>query len=134
VELGDGDAWIQYKTSIDYLGIPGAYGAAYIDDSRDVYFDRSDWTSITENTRKSNTLAFTSKLRSNGAILTFVLKTTSSVKLNIYDAKGSLVKKISKDFPAGINHVSFSAKKAGIYFATLDTGKETATVKFVIVK
>ena len=134
VELGDGDAWIQYKTSIDYIGIPGAYGVAYIDDSRDVYFDRSDWTSITENTRKSNTLAFTSKLRSNGAILTFVLKTTSSVKLNIYDAKGSLVKKISKDFPAGINHVSFSAKKAGIYFATLDTGKETATVKFVIVK
>ncbi len=132
--LGDHDAYINYKISIDYLGAAGAYGIAYIDDNFDVWFDRMDWTDIAESAPRPLPMEFKALPGAGRTTLSFVLPQAGFASLKVYDVKGALVRDLSGNYKEGMNRVEFAPSGSGTFFAILEAGDQTARTKFVTVK
>ncbi|MEO0145523.1 MAG: hypothetical protein ABIM19_01670, partial [candidate division WOR-3 bacterium] len=133
VSFGDRNAFFSYHSSIDYIGA-GAYGVAYIDYLRIVWFDRSDWTDIAESSFRPLPMDFRAIPGAGRTTLSFVLPEAGFASLKIYDARGALVNDLSGNYAAGPNRVEFVPDKSGSYFVLLSTGKESVRAGFVVVK
>jgi hypothetical protein len=74
--------------------------------------------------------------------ISFELRKSERVALDIYNIKGQLVKKLANhNFKAGINTLTWDgrdnnskAQSSGVYFCKIKTGSNTKTVKMLLVK
>jgi hypothetical protein len=135
------DAYIQYRTSIDYLGAPGVYGIAYIDDNYDIYFDRLDWQpGVAEYTPVDDFSRFVTlapnPTRSH-VNLTVALNMDGMVKISMYDATGRLVKNImNENQSAGTYTLTLDNHDlaSGLYFVRVETDAGTTTKKMTLIR
>lgn len=138
--LGDQDEWIQYQTSIDFLGAPGAYGVAYIDDAYDVYFDRKDWqTGVAEYKTKPSThfLTLAPNPSRDFATLSYTIPTPGHVRITLHDVVGRNVETIVDETrPAGTYMTTLNNQNlsAGVYFIYIETDGSVSTKKMTIIR
>ena len=132
--LGDHDAFINYKTSIDYLGAPNQYGVVYIDDNFVAWFDRLDWSPDVAEGTKPLPMEFKALPGMGRTTLSFVLPQDGFASLKIYDVKGALVNDLSGNYKEGLNRAEFVPSGSGTFFAILVVGDQQAITRFVSVK
>jgi len=69
--------------------------------------------------------------------VSFVLENESMVNIAVSDVQGRVVQRIQRNFGAGLNRYSISANElggAGVYYLTLHTDNESATIKMVVIR
>lgn len=139
--LSEHDQWIQFRTSIDYLGAAGAYGVVYITDGGDIYFDRSDWQQdINEHKtveRFPQFVRLAPNPSSNHVDLTIALETEGLVKISMYDVTGRMIKNLMNERqPAGTYTLKIDNQNlaAGTYFIRVETADGTATKKMTLIR
>ncbi len=138
--VGEQDEFINYRTSIDYLGSAGAYGIAYINDNFDVYFDRLDWVPGVAESKfdKNGRFVNLAPNPSRGLVnLSFALNTETMVKISMYDVTGRLVKTlINETRPAGTHTIAIDNQNltSGTYFVRVETDAGATTKKMTIIR
>jgi hypothetical protein len=134
------DPYSQYQTSIEYLGSANAYGIVYIDDNNDIYFDRTDWTSVQEHmddAASSYIVSLTPNPSSGVAKLMYTIQSSGSVRISIYDAAGRVVKNLVNEVkPAGTHTITVDNAhlSAGIYFIRIETADGSTEKKMMIIR
>jgi hypothetical protein len=117
-----------------------AYMAGSGDDDIHVYYARSkepigETSSAIESPPRPPHVPLS--LSVEGARIRFELSQSSFVRLTLYDATGRMVKELaSGTYPAGQNEMTVNSKNlpAGVYFARLESGKTSASVRVVIIR
>lgn len=141
VQFGDYQPPNNVKPAIEYLG-NNRYGCVYVSYSPiygAAYFDRSDWTGISEerNNAKINKMTI-SPNPSNGAInISYSNDKPGKVRISLYDASGRLVDDLINEIkPAGKHFLNLNNKKlpSGIYFIQFETLEETMTSTMTIIR
>jgi hypothetical protein len=138
--VSEHDQHIYYKTSIEYLGTPGAYGIAYIDDNFDIYFDRIDWTGVAEHAPVdffSQRVSLTPNPSSNQVNLSITLNTEGTITISMFDVAGRLLKKLMDETqPAGTHTLTLDTQNltAGTYFIRIETKDGITTKKMTLVR
>ncbi len=73
----------------------------------------------------------------NSTAITFSLKRSSAVTLNIYDLKGRMIQTLAnKELSSGEHRFEFSAEglSSGVYYCILKTNEAAETRKLLIIK
>lgn len=143
VEIADSSSHTLCKPSIEYLG-GGLYGVVYAGMLASygyvVYFDRSDWTGISENKSDyiDSHIMFLLPNPSIGNVnLSYTVQRPGNVKISIYDAIGRLVSILMNDaVSAGTHTIAFNCQDfpAGTYFVQLKTPDIVETEPLLIVR
>jgi hypothetical protein len=138
--VSEHDQFINYQTTIDYLGAPGVYGIAYIDDNYDIYFDRLDWTAVDEYTQNEIENRIVS-LAPNPTRAGTSLKITNSkqgvVSVSLFDVAGRMVKRLMNETKAvGTYSINIETQNlaAGLYFVRVETPEAEVTKKMTVIK
>ncbi|MCK4396993.1 T9SS type A sorting domain-containing protein [candidate division WOR-3 bacterium] len=139
--VSEHDEFINYKTSIDYLGSAGAYGIAYINDNFDIYFDRLDWVpGVAEHTPVDDFSQFVTlapNLTRSHVNLTIALSTEGMVKISMFDVTGRMVKNLMNETqPAGTYTLTIDNQNlaAGTYFVRVETSDGTTMKKMILIR
>jgi hypothetical protein len=140
-----------YQTAVEYLD-GDVYGVAYISATPDLnraYFDRSDWVTGISGRPQAQKVQPGLRLQPNrpnpfrqSTTLYFQLPVAGTVRLNVYNIAGQLVRSLADGWrTAGAHSVKWDGRSdddrqvtAGVYVCRLDAGGTTTTRKLTYIK
>ncbi len=113
---------------------PDIYGVAYISSEGRVFFDRTDWVEVAEDTRPSRPFGFRVQTASGVPWLSFTLPQDLQLTLEVYNATGARVFQQQGTWTRGTHQVRVPDLAAGVYLARLKTPHQTVSTRFVVVR
>jgi len=132
----------EVKSQIEYVG-SSAYGILYrtpIYNNGICYFDRSDWTSVSESpgiTPASSFVKLYPNITKGKAHLSYAITKPGNVRLELYDVTGRLVKTLFNGYRREGDYrieVNASSVTPGVYFMKINTPDGGFTERLTILK
>jgi hypothetical protein len=138
-EFTENRGWIAARPKIEYLG-GNAYGCAYISDDPvygAVYFDRTDWTGVSEPGPLTAGAALTIHPNPARQLVTFTIDNPKPgpVRIKVFDTSGRVVSAgFSAPLPAGTQRLNLDAGMLppGVYPVRVEAAGRTFTAPLIV--